>query len=260
MIFDHDGTISVLRQGWEKIMEPMMIAAILGPREADIDEATRARAGATVRAFIERTTGIQTLAQMKGLVDLVREFGLVAPDAVRDEHGYKAIYNEELLALVRGRMAQIRRGELAPEDWQIKHAVRVLTRLHAAGTKLYLASGTDEADAIAEAGVLGYAHLFTGGIYGAVGDLRVEAKREVLARIARTSGARGEEIAVIGDGPVEIREGRRWGAYAVGIASDEVRRHGLEPRKRARLIRAGADLIAPDFCQADALLAYLGIA
>ena len=258
-IFDHDGTISVLRQGWEKIMEPMMVAAILGTRGAAVDPATRARIVAAVRRFIDRTTGVQTLAQMKGLVDLVREFGLVPPADVRDEFAYKAVYNQELLALVRQRVAQLRRGELAPEDWQIKGARHLLERLHAAGVSLYLASGTDEADARAEAQVLGYAHLFTGGIFGAVGDLRVEAKREVLARIIRASGARGGEIVVIGDGPVELREARRRAAFAVGVASDEVRRHGLNLPKRTRLIRAGADLIVPDFCQADALLAHLGL-
>jgi phosphoglycolate phosphatase-like HAD superfamily hydrolase len=258
-IFDHDGTISVLRQGWEEIMEPMMVAAILGSRRSDIDEATRARIVSTVRAFIDRTTGIQTLAQMRGLVDLVREFGLVPAAEVRDEHGYKAIFNEQLLGAVSRRVAQIRRGELAPEDWQIKNARRMLERLAAAGIKLHLASGTDVGDAVAEARLLGYEHLFNGGIFGAVGDLRVEAKREVLNRIIHASGARGEEILVVGDGPVEMREGRRHGAYAVGISSDEVRRHGSDPRKRARLIRAGADLIAPDFSQADALLAHLGI-
>jgi rfaE bifunctional protein kinase chain/domain len=259
-IFDHDGTISVLRQGWERIMEPMMVAAIVGRHREDIDDATRARVVSTVRSFIDRTTGIQTLAQMKGLVDLVREFGLVPRADVRDEFGYKALFNEELLAMVRSRIAQLERGELTRDDWQIKGARNMLERLGAAGVELYLASGTDAADAIAEARVLGYAGLFTGGIFGAVGDLRVEAKRDVLARIIQASGARAGEIVVFGDGPVEIREGRRRGAYTVGIAGDEVRRHGLDLRKRTRLIRAGADLIAPDFCQADAMLGHLGLA
>ena len=31
-IFDHDGTISTLREGWELIMAPMMIKAILGDK------------------------------------------------------------------------------------------------------------------------------------------------------------------------------------------------------------------------------------
>jgi rfaE bifunctional protein kinase chain/domain len=258
-IFDHDGTISVLRQGWERIMEPMMIRVILGPRRADLQDAVYDRVVLAVRTFINRTTGIQTLAQMKGLVDLVHEFGFVAPADVRDEFGYKAIYDEELLAVVRGRIAQLERGELAPDDWQIKGARHILERLHAMGVKLYLASGTDEADTITEARVLGYAHLFTGGIFGSVGDLRIEAKRDVLARIVKVSGAHGGEIIVVGDGPVEMREGRRRGAYTVGVGSDEVRRHGLDLRKRARLIRAGADLIVPDFCQADALLDHLGL-
>jgi hypothetical protein len=31
-VFDHDGTISTLRQGWEEIMAPVMIKAILGDK------------------------------------------------------------------------------------------------------------------------------------------------------------------------------------------------------------------------------------
>ena len=257
-IFDHDGTISTLRQGWEAIMEPLMVKAVLGPRLADCDAATHARVLATVRAFIDRTTGIQTLAQMKGLVGLVREFGFVPPAEVLDEHGYKAIYNEELLKLVRDRMNQLERGELAPGDWEIKNARLLLERLHAAGVTLYLASGTDEADVITEARAMGYAHLFTGGIHGAVGDLKIEAKRVVLERIIKSGGLGGDELVVFGDGPVEIREGRRRGAFTVGLASDEVRRHGLDLRKRTRLVRAGADVIAPDFSQLDAVLTHLG--
>jgi rfaE bifunctional protein kinase chain/domain len=257
-IFDHDGTISTLRQGWEAIMEPMMLKAILGLRAADCDDASLARLTATVRAFIDRTTGIQTLAQMKGLVDLVREHGFVAPADILDEHGYKAIFNEELLTLVHAREAQLRRGDLAPGDWQIKNALPLLERLHAAGVKLYLASGTDEADVIAEARALGYSDLFT-GIHGSVGDLKVEAKREVIERIIRAGGLVGDELVVFGDGPVEIREGRRRGAFTVGIASDEVRRHGLDLRKRTRLIRAGADLLVPDFSQLSVLWKYLNL-
>jgi phosphoglycolate phosphatase-like HAD superfamily hydrolase len=193
------------------------------------------------------------------LIGLVRQFGFVASNEILDEHGYKAIFNKELLAMVRRRLVQLERGELSPQDCQIKNARQMLERLHEVGITLYLASGTDEADAVAEAQILGYAHLFSGGIFGAVGDLRVEAKRDVLARIVHATGARGEEIVVVGDGPVEIREARRSGAYAVGVASDEVRRHGADLRKRTRLIRAGADLVIPDFCQSRALLNYLGI-
>jgi len=46
-------------------------------------------------------------------------------------------------------------------------------------------------------------------------------------------------------------------SLAVGIASDEVRRHGLNPEKRVRLVRAGAHIIIPDFSQAEQLLNFL---
>jgi hypothetical protein len=42
------------------------------------------------------------------------------------------------------------------------------------------------------------------------------------------------------------------------VASDEVRRFGLDAGKRSRLIQAGADLIIPDFSQGRRLLGLLG--
>jgi phosphoglycolate phosphatase-like HAD superfamily hydrolase len=172
-------------------------------------------------------------------------------------HGYKKLYNDELLAMVRRRLDKLRRGELESADFQIKGALTVLRALHARGVKLYLASGTDQADVACEAETLGYAGLFEGRIFGAVGDLRVEAKRVVLERIFQEVGLAGSAVVTFGDGPVEMRETRKRDGIAVGVASDEVRRFGLSPTKRSRLIRAGADLIVPDFSQHDKLLAAL---
>ena len=258
-IFDHDGTLSTLRQGWEKIMEPMMLQAILGERLKSIPADIFHRIEADVRAFIDKTTGFQTLAQMKGMIGLIREYGYIPEAQILDEHGYKAIYNHELLKMVNLRIHKIERGELEPGDFVIKGARQFLEKLHAAGVKLYLASGTDEADVQAEAGVMGYAHLFSGGIHGAVGDLKIEAKRVVVERIIKNGGIAGAELLVVGDGPVELREGGRHGALRLGIASNELCRYGLDLTKRSRLIRAGADLIIPDFSQMNRLLPFLGL-
>ena len=135
-----------------------------------------------------------------------------------------------------------------------------LEALAGRGVKLYLASGTDQADVVAEAEAMGYAHLFEGRIFGALGDVNVEAKRVVLERIFLEGGLSGRHLATFGDGPVEIRETHKRGGLTVGIAADEVRRFGLAPAKRSRLIRAGADVVAPDFSQADRLLSVLGLA
>jgi hypothetical protein len=45
----------------------------------------------------------------------------------------------------------------------------------------------------------------------------------------------------------------------VGVASDEVRRFGLNPAKRSRLIRAGAQAVVADFSRLGDLLRFLEI-
>ncbi|HVH69567.1 MAG TPA: PfkB family carbohydrate kinase, partial [Candidatus Dormibacteraeota bacterium] len=96
-IFDHDGTISTLREGWEQIMEPMMVQAILGSQYSSVDTTLLQKVRNAVQHFIDKTTGVQTLVQMQGLVQMVRQFGFVPYEEVLDEHGYKRIYNETLL-------------------------------------------------------------------------------------------------------------------------------------------------------------------
>jgi hypothetical protein len=123
---------------------------------------------------------------------------------------------------------------------------------------LYLASGTDREDLQREAALLGYGSLFGDRIYGAVGDVSFEAKRIVLEKILADIGVEPrEKILVFGDGPVEIRETHKKGGYAIGVASDEIRRFGLNLSKRTRLIEAGSDLIIPDYSQMDQLLELL---
>ena len=259
-IFDHDGTISTLREGWEQIMVPMMLKAIMGVQFHDADEALYHKVHTRVIDFVDKTTGIQTLVQMKGLVELVREFGLVPEDQILDEFGYKEIYNDELLKMVRVREAKIARGELALEDFTLKNAVKLLEKMHKAGITLYLASGTDEVDVKNEARILGYDYLFEGGIYGAVGDITKEAKKIVLDRILTNIGeSKTGQVAAFGDGPVEIRETRKRGGVTIGIASNEMKRYSLNESKRSRLIKAGADIIVPDFSQLQKLLQLLNV-
>jgi len=259
-IFDHDGTISTLREGWELIMAPMMIKAILGEKYLEADEALYQKVKERSDEFIDKTTGIQTLVQMKGLIELIREFGCVPEDKILDEFGYKQIYNDELLIMVKERELKYANGELSLEDFTLKNAVLFLEKLHAAGVKLYLASGTDEADVKSEAKVLGYDHLFEGRIYGAVGDITKEAKKIVLDRILDSIGESAlGKVATFGDGPVEMRETNKRGGISIGVASNELRRYGLNDSKRTRLIKAGADVIIPDFSQLSQLLGLLNI-
>jgi rfaE bifunctional protein kinase chain/domain len=248
-VFDHDGTISTLRQGWEKVMEPVMMQAILGGNYATVDSARFRRVQARVREYIEQSTGIQTLVQMDALVEMVREFGLVPESERLDAQGYKKVYNDALMAMVNERLERLERKELDVADFVIKGAVEFLTALSQAGVRMHLASGTDEEDVAREAKALGYAHLFSGGICGAKLGSRACSKEEVIESILEQNTVRDGTFLVAGDGPVEIREARRHDGWALGVASHEERRFGLNEAKRRRLIRAGAHTVAPDFSQ-----------
>jgi rfaE bifunctional protein kinase chain/domain len=248
-VFDHDGTISTLREGWEKIMEPMMIKSILGKQHATADETLFLRVRNRVRELIDRTTGIQTISQMCELVNLIRQFGFVTEEEILSAIEYKSTFNKELVALVNSRLAKLDSGELAISDFTLKGAVPFLRALKEEGVMLYLASGTDEEDVKREAERLGYADVFDDRIYGSIGEVTKDAKRVVIERIFNEASGAGNQLVTFGDGPVEMRETTRRGAFAVGVASDELRRFGMNPEKRTRLIRAGADVLVPDFSQ-----------
>jgi bifunctional ADP-heptose synthase (sugar kinase/adenylyltransferase)/phosphoglycolate phosphatase-like HAD superfamily hydrolase len=266
-IFDHDGTISVLRHGWEGVMRSVMVDAVTGTiSHSGVFRAKNAelpRVQGAVSSLIEKTTGIQTLAQMYRLVDLVASFGWVPREETLSPEEYKAIYNRALLASMERRLRDAKSGRLSTGDLTIKGSVAFLERLAAAGTRLYLASGTDEEDLRREAELLGYASLFTGGIRGSRGDIKNDPKKIVIRNLIaeiKAAGARYDEgrVVVFGDGPVEMREAKKAGLFAVGVISDEKQRYGRNAAKRERLILGGADLLIPDFSWSAELAACCG--
>ena len=236
-----------MRQGWEEVMAPVMMKAILGDQYATVDRGLFEQVQRQVLAYIDQSTGLQTILQMESLVEMVREAGFVPDKKILDKFGYKEIYNEALMEVVNARIAKLESGRLAISDFTVKGAIDFLTALHNRGVTLYLASGTDREDVLHESAVIGCAEFFDGGIYGAIGDVTKYSKRMVIDRIMTENDLSGPEMVVIGDGPVEMRECRKRGGIAVGIASDEIRRYGLNPEKRARLIKAGAQVVVPDF-------------
>ncbi len=249
-LFDFDGTLSVIREGWERVMVPLMVEMIAG-ESGDPHGSVRR----LVEQYVDESTGIQTILQMEWLAKTIAERR--GTDHALSPQDYKAIYNQRLLEPVNRRLARLERGEVCREELMIAGAEGFVRALAARGLTLYLASGTDREHVEREAAALGVARYFGGGIFGALGSIEQYSKAKVIRDILDTHGLQGPELLVIGDGPVEIREGKARGAVTVGVASDEARRRGLNRHKRDRLIAAGADLIVPDFAAADALLAFL---
>ena len=249
VLFDFDGTLSVLRQGWEDVMIPMMIEAIRGGsgRSEQVEQ--------EVREYVDRSTGILTIRQMQWLAEAVQRHGLAGQPRTAGE--YKALYLERLMVHVRERIACLESGEAQPREAMIAGAAEFLAGLAQRSVRLYLASGTDHDDVVREAAALGLLPCFAGGVYGALDHNEDHAKERVIQRILDENGLSGDELMIIGDGPVEIREGAQRGALTLGAATDEVARSGWNMRKVERLVNAGADLLVPDFSHWEMLLTLL---
>jgi len=249
-LFDFDGTVSLLREGWQGIMAPVMIEMICGDTEPTPDIIEE------VNRVIDETTGIQTIFQMQKLVEMVRGHGLVPEDQILDAYGYKDIYNDRLMVPVNERLARLETGDLTVEQATLRGALDFLQMLHDRNVTLYVFSGTDQHDVRNEAGKVGAARFFD-EIWGAVRSVEEYSKEKVLRELIAKHDLHGAEVMVVGDGPVEIRNGKEHGCITIGVCSDEVNGHGWSDEKRVRLSKAGADMLIPDFSQAEALMSYL---
>ena len=247
-LFDFDGTVSLIREGWQGVMIPMMVEILLETPQHE----SEAELYAVVTEFVDRLTGKQTIYQMIQLCEEVRQRG-GEPLAPLE---YKWTYLDRLWERIKGRVAGLKSGKFTPEEMTVPGTVPMLKTLRARDVTCYLASGTDEVYVLDEAAALGLPPYFA-AIYGALDDYQNYSKKMVIDRILDENGLSGPELVIFGDGYVEIEEAKAVGGIAVGVASDEVNRQGVNEWKRERLIEAGADLIIPDFREHERLMAYL---
>jgi len=247
-LFDFDGTISLIREGWQSIMIPMMTEILLQtPRHEDPQTIKK-----VVREFVTRLTGKQTIYQMIQLCDEIAKRGGTPEDPLF----YKNLYNERLNVHIQGRISALKNGQAAPGEMCVPGAFEWLNILKKHGVRCYLASGTDEKYVFEEAELLGLPPYFE-GIYGAKDDYQSFSKKMVIDRIIAEHQLHGSEFTTFGDGYVEIEDAKSVGGIAVGLATNEKDRSGIDEWKRSRLISAGADLIIPDFRYAFELEEYL---
>ncbi len=249
VLFDFDGTVSLIREGWRGIMVPMMVE-ILG--ELNTGE-TEEELTAAVTEYVDRLTGRQTIYQMIQLGEEIRKRGGDSEDPLV----YKHQYHDRLVQRIGARIDGLERGRIHPEDLMLPGTIELLGALRSRGLTLYLASGTDSVYVRREAALLGVASYFEGGIFGALDDYKSFSKTLLIQDIVRSHSLAGRELLGFGDGFVEIENVKAVNGIAVGVASNEVRREGVDAWKRERLIRAGADAIIPEYREHERLLSYL---
>lgn len=257
-IFDHDGTISTMRHGWERIMRNMMVQAIAGDKFESLGNDELDAMYVNVDAMIEKTTGIQTILQMSQLIEMIKEHGYVPLERIKTPLQYKDEYRKLLNNQLKCKYERFEEGIYNVYDLTMKGAIEFLEELNMHGTKVFLASGSDLSDVKHETETLGYANLFSGGVFGSVGNLSKDPKKMVMGEIIRNIDVDSSQVAVFGDGPVEMREAKKRGFLTIGIISDEHQRFGINLAKRERLILAGADILIPDFSWIAKLEGYLG--
>jgi phosphoglycolate phosphatase len=249
VLFDFDGTLSLIREGWQQVMVPMMVE-ILGA--LDTGE-TKAELTATVTEYVDRLTGKQTIYQMIELGKQIEARGGMPLDPL----AYKHLYLDRLWDRIEGRVLGLKAGQIEPAEMVVPGTFDILDNLRERGMTCYLASGTDQPYVFDEAAALGVTPYFGERIYGALDEYERFSKAQVIQDILHTHDLHGRQLLAFGDGFVEIEETKRVGGIAVGVASDEVHRQGINDWKRNRLVEAGADIIVPDFREQQQLLDFL---
>lgn len=248
-LFDFDGTLSLIREGWQQVMVPMMVDVLLEtPRHETREDLER-----IVRAYVDRLTGKQTIYQMLQLQEEVRARGGEPLEALV----YKRRYLDLLWQRIAHRVKGLKEGRISRETLLLPGSIELLEDLCARGVTCYLASGTDIAYVEDEAGALGLTSYFAGGIYGALDNWKDFSKAMLIEHILSQHQLSGSALVTFGDGYVEIENTVAVGGIAVGVASDEAHPGRLDAWKRERLIRAGAHFILADHRPARALLRYL---
>jgi len=240
VLFDFDGTLSLIREGWPEVMVPMMVEIL---SEAGAPESPE-ELQEYCYDFVMQLNGKQTIYQMIRLAEEVRRRGGTPLDPLT----YKRIYHERLMERIAERREGLRSGKIPREQMLVPFALEFLEALQQIGCRLYLASGTDEIYVREEAALLGLDRYFGNEIHGAVDAYRTFSKAAVIERILRSHQVPGDSLVGFGDGYVEIQNVKAVGGLAVAAATDERNRSGRPDRwKRERLIRAGADLVIPDY-------------
>jgi phosphoglycolate phosphatase-like HAD superfamily hydrolase len=236
VLFDFDGTLSLLREGWAAVMTDMMLAE-LGRADDQTDHS------AIVESIVVGLNGRPTIVQMQAFAAEVARRGGRAADPAE----YARRYQDRLLSMIGSRYDAIRSGRVRPAEWAVPGSHEFLDRLRERDLILVLASGTEITHVRREADLLGLSAYFDGALFAPTGDDANFSKRVVIEQVLAEHRLRGDELLGFGDGVVETEEVRRVGGVAVGVASEEPPRRAVNVRKRQQLIRAGADVVIADY-------------
>lgn len=250
VLFDFDGTLSLVRQGWPEIMIPMLVEML--PRVSSDTDASVHR---MLYDDIMSLNGKQTIYQMIQFAQRVKERGGTPKEPLWYKHEYLRRLEERIHTRIKG----LEDGSITRDDLTVFGSRPLLEELKSRGLQLYLASGTDEPFVKREAALLDLTHYFGDRIYGAKDDFKSFSKKMVIEQILSENQIPGAQLLAFGDGYVEIENTKDVGGLAVAVASDEANNGSgkMDEWKRKRLLGVGADICIPDYRDLQPLLDIL---
>jgi len=124
VLFDFDGTLSLIRQGWPEVMVPLFVECL--PR---LPGETEAAARQLAMDDIMRLNGRQTIYQMIQLAERIQSRG----GTPKEPMWYKKEYLRRLDERIGHRIEQLRSGAASPDDYLVHAARPLLEELVARG-------------------------------------------------------------------------------------------------------------------------------
>ena len=211
VLFDFDGTLSLIREGWPRVMIGMMVERLRGlalaAEPADV-------LWGLVERFVMELNGHPTVVQMERFAREIQARG----GAPEPADVYLADYLDRLMRVVRQRWDVLERGIARPAAWVVPNAHAILDDLQARGVPVYLASGTDLDAVRYEGALLDVLAPFGPRVYAPHPADPTFSKGRVADDILTALGIRGEQLVGVGDGVVETKEVKRVGGVMVGVA------------------------------------------
>jgi phosphoglycolate phosphatase len=237
-MFDFDGTVSLIREGWSRLMAELGAEHVPTADDSLIDRFER---------DMLALSGRPSIVQMGKLHDEIVALGHRSPLPME----LHTEFERRLFARIADRKRRLAERSVPPTDWTVPGTHELLTQLQSRGVRLFLVSGTDKSDVEAEMKLLDLDRFFESPIYAPADRTGSFHKKQAIATILNRTGIAGKQLIGFGDGYSETVEVKAVGGRAIGIASVEVGKTGLNPVKAAMLRDWGADPIVPDYRSFD---------
>ena len=231
LVFDLDGTLSLIRHGWQSVMAGVMTEALA--------ESMPGRAGLPefARTVVDATNGSPVVRQMEALSEQATASGGAAIDAP----AWARVYQDRMQATMDSRKVSI-----PPESLLVPGAAIFVARARRAGFACALVSGSSAANVESDLAFLDLDAMFDGLVRSPLDPAAPNSfsKEQVFRDLMAECGVRS--LVAFGDGPGEIRAAVASGGKGVGVAHTPGT-GAIDAALSASLSKAGASLVVADF-------------